>query len=354
MHMAPWMIAALVGAVLIVVITCWSPVEASGQHVFAAVMLALTLLGAVRSVTDPVLLYLVPVVIVLCLVLAVKRRACAGLLPVVLAAALPLSLLIAWTRLLDFDDLGRLTFATEMAHVVIVAGFLAYFLAVRRGARVHPGVWLAWIAALVLSTGPLLLAATGMTAMVFSSAAVALIAVTLGGIVVAVVLNHRYLRHLPEPLLWLSGLAGLAMTLVAVTGVVVWVSFAVGGPGSTETGYLVGHALVSVSWMVLAAAVLLLLTPIRGDASLWVGSVLAAAAVGKLVFFDLQALTGLARALVFLACGLVLLAIVSLRARRTDDSPGTPATVGAERSGQQPAGHTAGGPAGEPAGVETP
>ena len=81
-------------------------------------------------------------------------------------------------------------------------------------------------------------------------------------------------------------------------------------------GYLTGHALVSILWMVLAAWILLAAPALSDRASLGAGMVLAVAAVVKLVFFDLGTLEGLPRALAFLISGIALLAIAALRTRR--------------------------------------
>ena len=79
-------------------------------------------------------------------------------------------------------------------------------------------------------------------------------------------------------------------------------------------GFLVGHALITVSWTV--AALVLLLRGIDVVALRVIGLVLVGAAVLKLVLFDLSALDGLARVATFLAAGLVLLAAGTRYARR--------------------------------------
>lgn len=80
-----------------------------------------------------------------------------------------------------------------------------------------------------------------------------------------------------------------------------------------RTGFLLGHALITVSWTI--AALVLLLRGI-GVVGLRVsGLVLVGAAVLKLVLFDLAALDGLARVGAFLGAGLVLLAAGTRYAR---------------------------------------
>lgn len=74
----------------------------------------------------------------------------------------------------------------------------------------------------------------------------------------------------------------------------------------TDTGFLAGHALITVSWMVLAF--LSLLRGLHSVPARVAGFVLVGVALAKLLVFDLAALSGLVRVLVFLAAGLILLA----------------------------------------------
>ncbi|MET0134851.1 MAG: DUF2339 domain-containing protein, partial [Kibdelosporangium sp.] len=73
-----------------------------------------------------------------------------------------------------------------------------------------------------------------------------------------------------------------------------------------RSGFLLGHALVTVSWTV--AALVLLLRGIQALPVRVTGLVLVGAAVLKLVLFDLSALDGMARVAAFLGAGLILLA----------------------------------------------
>jgi len=81
----------------------------------------------------------------------------------------------------------------------------------------------------------------------------------------------------------------------------------------TSTGFTAGHAVVTVSWTV--GALVLLARGLRRPALRIAGLVLVAAAVAKLVLFDLVALDGLARVVAFLGAGLVLLAAGTRYAR---------------------------------------
>jgi uncharacterized membrane protein len=72
-----------------------------------------------------------------------------------------------------------------------------------------------------------------------------------------------------------------------------------------HSGFVAGHAAVTVSWT--TVALVLLARGVRRPALRVAGLVLVAAAVAKLVLFDLVALDGLARVAAFLGAGLLLL-----------------------------------------------
>lgn len=102
------------------------------------------------------------------------------------------------------------------------------------------------------------------------------------------------------PLGWQA--AGVAALYGASTAVLT-VGLAVTSDG---TGFLLGHVLVTVSWTV--GALVLLLRGIDSVPLRVAGLTLVAAALAKLVLFDLSSLDGLARVAAFLVAGLVLLA----------------------------------------------
>ncbi|MEV6896158.1 DUF2339 domain-containing protein [Amycolatopsis sp. NPDC051372] len=128
----------------------------------------------------------------------------------------------------------------------------------------------------------------------------AAIAMTWAAVRLEILKPSKLFPWLPGGLAALYGAAGLVLcaALLAVPG---------------RSGFLVGHALITVSWTV--AALVLLLRGIAVVALRVVGLVLVAAAVAKLVLFDLAALDGLARVGAFLGAGLVLLLAGSRYAR---------------------------------------
>ncbi|MGW4061039.1 DUF2339 domain-containing protein [Amycolatopsis sp. NPDC004747] len=108
--------------------------------------------------------------------------------------------------------------------------------------------------------------------------------------------------------IWL--LAGVS-ALYGAAGVVLCGAL-LAAPG--RPGFLLGHALITVSWTI--AALVLLLRGIDVVGLRVTGLILVGAAVLKLVLFDLSALDGLARVGAFLGAGLVLLAAGTRYARR--------------------------------------
>ncbi|MFW5471457.1 DUF2339 domain-containing protein [Knoellia sp. CPCC 206435] len=101
--------------------------------------------------------------------------------------------------------------------------------------------------------------------------------------------------------------AGLVTSAVAVVSLGLLVGDALDAPA---TGFLAGHALATVLWMLASAWLLLhgLRAESRRVLSVRLGLGLAAVSVAKLFLFDLATLDGLWRVLAFLVTGLLLLA----------------------------------------------
>jgi uncharacterized membrane protein len=123
--------------------------------------------------------------------------------------------------------------------------------------------------------------------------------------------------------LWIPiGLVGL----YGATSLMVTIALLV---STDRAGFTSGHAVVTVSWTI--AALVLLARGISRAALRITGLVLVAAAVAKLVLFDLVALDGLARVAAFLGAGLVLLAAGTRYARLVAEAD---AEAGPERAAQ--------------------
>lgn len=102
-------------------------------------------------------------------------------------------------------------------------------------------------------------------------------------------------------------IAGLATSAVAVISVGLLVGEAL---GATSAGFIAGHALATVLWMVTSAWLLVrgLRTKAQREVALRLGLGLAAVSVAKLFLFDLATLDGLWRVVAFIVTGLLLLA----------------------------------------------
>ncbi|MGL6234225.1 MAG: DUF2339 domain-containing protein [Segniliparus sp.] len=112
---------------------------------------------------------------------------------------------------------------------------------------------------------------------------------------------------------WLLVAAG-AWTLYLTTAAIVPAGVLLFGG---QSGFVVGHAIATILWMVVATAVLLNARQLRlpGRAAAGVGLVLAAASVAKLFLFDLSRLDGMIRVVAFIAVGLLLLVVGTRYAR---------------------------------------
>jgi hypothetical protein len=161
----------------------------------------------------------------------------------------------------------------------------------------------------VLGTTPdrsALVAAAATSVLVLAAAVVALVAAARAGLLDAGARAAGL--WVPVGLVGLYGAAGLVVAVALLTS-------------TTRSGFVVGHATVTVFWT--AVALVLLARGIRRPALRVAGFVLVAAAVVKLVFFDLVALDGLARVAAFLGAGLLLLAAGTRYARLVAEAEST-------------------------------
>ena len=110
-----------------------------------------------------------------------------------------------------------------------------------------------------------------------------------------------------EPQVWIGA---AVVALYAAATAVLSIGLAI---SPDRTGFLIGHALVTVSWTI--AALGLLVRGIDRQPLRVSGLVLVGAAIAKLVLFDLASLDGIARVAAFLGAGMVLLAAGTRYAR---------------------------------------
>jgi len=143
-----------------------------------------------------------------------------------------------------------------------------------------------------------LVAGVAMSLLILAAAVAALVALARVGLLGA---DARAARlWVPVGLVGLYGAAGFVIAGVLLAS-------------PTRAGFVAGHAVVTVSWVIVA--LVLLARGVRRPALRVAGLVLVAAAVAKLVLFDLVALDGLARVGAFLGAGLLLLAAGTRYAR---------------------------------------
>lgn len=128
-----------------------------------------------------------------------------------------------------------------------------------------------------------------------------LLVVLTAGSLSSAVLRLAELPKLPRvrPLWTLVGILLLYGTASAIMALVLLAR-------ADRTGFLMGHTLITLSWV--AFAIILLLRGIRSPQLRVAGLVLIGMSLLKLFLFDLATLDGIARVIAFLCAGLVLLA----------------------------------------------
>lgn len=211
------------------------------------------------------------------------------------------------------------------ATIVVAVFFIGAIVAVlwlesQEEARVWP--WAFWLGAALTVTFSMSRNVLGKSPLWLTDH-IALVQAGLIAVFLGVVLSRRQALA-PLPVWAQVGLAvaGLHLSMVTVVTAATWLGYVLAGNSGMWLGYLTGHALVSILWMVLAAWILLAAPGLSDRVSLGAGMVLAVAGVVKLVFFDLGALEGLPRAAAFLISGIALLAMASLRTRRRATAQG--------------------------------
>ena len=120
------------------------------------------------------------------------------------------------------------------------------------------------------------------------------------------------------------------MIVYAITTFTVTAGVLIGGEGR---GFFAGHMAATIWWIAMAAGMFIYAARMpRADRSLPIGGGLAlvAAAMAKLLLFDLGTLDGIFRVVVFIVVGLVLLGTVAGYARlleKQDQANVTPSPV---------------------------
>ncbi|WP_169332146.1 DUF2339 domain-containing protein [Corynebacterium lubricantis] len=214
----------------------------------------------------------------------------------------------------------------EIRHFLVIALFAAGFFAVTWELRSRPSyrniVWPAWAGVAIFLTNDLLPVLTGSAVRELTSPEILFQALGFALILVVAFLHRESLQGIPSGILMVLGIVALYLYMVVMVTVSTFL-FELAGD-QAPLGFVVGHAIVSVSWILLAAWVLLSKRFLKNNRSLTVGLVLAIAAALKLVFFDLSSIDGIARAVAFTLSGILLITIATIRVRlsaRTREAP---------------------------------
>lgn len=275
------------------------------------VPLALLLLAAPAAADTWVIWLLVPATVAL----AVLGHRHGHLLEMVAVCATAVAFVLVWQYTPPFGAGARIDDTIVVALFFLAAVITVLWLESSEEGRVWP--WAFWLGAALTVTFNLSRNVLGKSPLWLTDH-IALVQAGLIAVFLGVVLSRRRaLAPLPVWAQVVLAVAGLHLSMVTIVTAATWLGNIVGGTAGMWLGYLVGHALVSILWMVLAAWILLAAPGLTARASLGAGMVLAVAGVVKLVFFDLGTLEGLPRAMAFLVSGIALLAMASLRTRRT-------------------------------------
>lgn len=195
-------------------------------------------------------------------------------------------------------------FVVTAAFFICFAAAIAYF----KNRPQHPAFWLTWLflGALMLSGESLAVVSRAITNIPVTSALVVGFSIAVA-LVVALIYRDVFARQ-PSPIPLLSAIFGLYYSMIAVG----LITGALGG----VNGLMLGHALTSLLWIILAAWLLL-----KQHSSLGIGMMFAIAGILKLLLFDMDTLTGIPRVLAFLLSGAVLIGITVSRGKTTGTKP---------------------------------
>jgi hypothetical protein len=215
-----------------------------------------------------------------------------------------------------------------IALLVVALGFLAVAAQTKaRGAYFAGAAFAAFGGAGLLGTTPPSTLAIERLA-VRDLGAEVVIAAALAVAVVFLLVREAQRLHLVRPEnvrnLWLAGgLAGLYASTAGTVGA--------GVAAAGSAGFIAGHCVATIGWMIAASAALLfgLRSAENAQVGLVAGLSLTAAALAKLFLFDLATLDGVARVAAFIVVGLLLLAAGTRYARAFAERDSAAAADGA-------------------------
>ncbi len=189
----------------------------------------------------------------------------------------------------------------------VFVGFFLLFAAIMFYFRIRTQnevVWIAWAVCAFMYSWELAVGVIFRENSSVGAIGTRLIAGAMIVMLIAAIFNRSTITELEKPLPLCISLVGLYFTMLVIVTLTTWIT--------PTKGFLIGHAITSISWMILAAVLM-----IQRKAPLGVGITLAIAAIAKLVLFDMAALSGLPRSAAFLLSGILLIVIAALRGRTT-------------------------------------
>lgn len=314
-------LAVLVGIVTALAFVCVSlfdPLEDNSTNTVTGIIAPLVLLLVAVELAEntwTIWLFLPATAAMAALGYSRSSKLATHMAPIALAAT-AVAFVMVWDFTPPLGTGARLDSTIVVALFFVAAIGTTIWLSLRAESRIWP--WAFWLGAAVIVTWNLSRNVLSKTPLWLTDTSALIQALLIVAFLVVAVRYRKSLAVLPIPAQVIFAVAGLHLSMVALVTVSTWVGTFIGNTTGMWLGYLVGHAGTSILWMVLAAWILLAARGLSERASLGAGMVLAVAGVVKLVFFDLGNLEGLPRAVAFLVCGVALLAMAALRARRKD------------------------------------
>ncbi|MDO5077936.1 hypothetical protein [Corynebacterium sp.] len=188
--------------------------------------------------------------------------------------------------------------------------------------REHWSVWAAWSLVSLYMVSPMHSSVLLKRPLWLTSANSVTIAILLFVVLAVGFMHRRAILRLPNWAALLIALLGLHYSTLGVVTTTTFIGAAIGGDPTMWLGYLIGHALISISWIAASGWILLGHTKLSSRAALGVGITLSIAGTVKLVFFDMATLTGVPRIAAFLISGIVLFIIATRRGKMLDNAHG--------------------------------
>ncbi|MGP6174893.1 hypothetical protein [Corynebacterium sp. A21] len=240
--------------------------------------------------------------------------------------ALPLSFLPLWWNPPTMAEALRSWGASPVLAVFLVIAIgMVWWMSTKNTFGAAP--WAAWLFALLLMTGGWGFDVVAKTPLWLTGTPALVLTLLLAALIARVLMSAGSFTIFDTWQQVLGGVAALFLSMLVIVTLATYLGELLGGNEGMWLGYLIGHAVISIIWMVLAAWMLLAHTSLSDRTSLGIGVILASAASLKLVFFDLSALDGVPRVSAFLVCGVALLVIATMRSRRSPALTGDPSTA---------------------------